>query len=85
MARDANDAAIAASVIALARAMKLTVIAEGVETEEQQCMLQRLGCEQAQGFLYSRPVPAEEFEPLFARTDWLAKSWRITRLMETSV
>ena len=61
LAQSANDAAIVAAVISMARALKLSVIAEGVETEEQLEFLERERCETVQGFLYSRPVSAEEF------------------------
>jgi len=61
---DETDAAIAASIILLAHSMNLKVAAEGVETKEQLEMLRRQGCDYIQGFLFSKPVPAEKF-PLF--------------------
>jgi EAL domain-containing protein (putative c-di-GMP-specific phosphodiesterase class I) len=58
--QDAADAAIADSVIRLGRATGLVVVAEGVETEAQLDVLQRLGCAAGQGFLWHRGVPAGE-------------------------
>ena len=63
---DPQDRAIVASVIDLAHAFGLTTIAEGVETAEQLALLQDLGCEQGQGFLWSRPLPAD------AAARWIA-------------
>jgi diguanylate cyclase (GGDEF)-like protein len=59
---DPNDAAIASSVIALAQAMSLEVVAEGIETEEQLRFLVARGCTEGQGYLFSRPVPPVELE-----------------------
>ena len=61
-----NDGAIISAVISMARALKLHVVAEGVETEEQLAFLRRQHCETIQGFLYSRPLPAEQFEAILA-------------------
>jgi len=61
-----NDGAIISAVISMARALKLRVVAEGVETEEQLAFLRRQHCEAIQGFLYSRPLPADEFEATLA-------------------
>ncbi|WP_305046521.1 putative bifunctional diguanylate cyclase/phosphodiesterase [Geoalkalibacter sp.] len=65
---DGNDAAIAASVIALGKSMDLTVIAEGVETQEQLAFLRDKGCHLGQGYVFSRPLPAKDIPALFTRT-----------------
>jgi diguanylate cyclase (GGDEF)-like protein/PAS domain S-box-containing protein len=59
---DVASAAIAQTIISLGRAMGLSVIAEGVETEEQRKFLASLGTHSFQGYLFSRPLPLEEFE-----------------------
>jgi EAL domain-containing protein (putative c-di-GMP-specific phosphodiesterase class I) len=62
---DASDAAIAASVVALAHSMNLEVIAEGVETVEQLDILRGQGCDFVQGYFFSKPLSAKEFVPFF--------------------
>jgi EAL domain-containing protein (putative c-di-GMP-specific phosphodiesterase class I) len=62
--RDSDDAAICAAILAMAKALGLKVIAEGVELEEQLVFLRHHGCDQMQGFLFSKPLAATEFETL---------------------
>ncbi len=59
-----DDAAIVTAMIAMAHSLKLKVVAEGVETEEQFNYLNSLGCDQIQGFLFSTPLPSEKIEEL---------------------
>ena len=61
---DGHDSAIAASIIAMAHHLQLEVTAEGVETAEQLDFLRRHHCDEAQGYLFSAPRPAEEIEEL---------------------
>jgi diguanylate cyclase (GGDEF)-like protein len=65
--RDTDDRAIVTAIMAMARSLDITVTAEGVERADQAALLRELGCEQVQGYFYSRPVPAEEFERFLAR------------------
>lgn len=62
LSADTNDQAIITAVVSMARALKLRVVAEGVETEAQLGFLRREECAEMQGFLYSRPVAAGDFE-----------------------
>ncbi len=64
---DASDATIVSTVIAMADNLHLNVIAEGVETEQQLEFLRQRGCSEYQGYLFSRPVPPEEFAALLRK------------------
>ena len=62
MADDARATALVASIIDLAHSLGLRMVAEGVETDAAYAELTRLGCDQVQGFLVSRPLPAAELD-----------------------
>ena len=63
---NSEDKAIADAIIALGRALDLTIVAEGVETAEQEALLRAHRCDQVQGYLISRPVSANEFAAFMA-------------------
>jgi len=67
MARDKTDATIVRTIIEMAQSLALTVVAEGVETKEQARLLQMLRCEQAQGHLFAKPMPAEELTRVYIK------------------
>jgi diguanylate cyclase (GGDEF)-like protein/PAS domain S-box-containing protein len=62
IASDGSDKAIVQSIIAMSQSLGVSVIAEGVETEDQQRILLNLGCNHFQGYLFGKPVPIEQFE-----------------------
>lgn len=66
--RGPEDGAIVGAVIAMAGKLKMTVIAEGVETKEQMEHLRSLGCNEMQGYLFSKPIPADEFRDFLTAT-----------------
>ncbi|MGC5327472.1 EAL domain-containing protein [Brevibacillus sp. SYSU BS000544] len=57
-----DDIAIVKAIIVMARSLKRSVIAEGVETEEQMSLLRELGCKKMQGYLFSKPIPRQQME-----------------------
>lgn len=66
LGEDREGAALVASIVDMAHSLHLSVVAEGVETEDQARLLRQMGCEAAQGFLFSRPVPAKDAAALLA-------------------
>jgi diguanylate cyclase (GGDEF)-like protein len=67
IATDTSDKAIVCAIIAMAKSLNLDVIAEGVETEDQRLFLLERGCNHYQGYLFSQPVPVEEFKALLRK------------------
>lgn len=67
IAAGSNDAAIVKTIIALAQNLNLRTIAEGVETEEQSTILTAFGCNEMQGYLFSKPLSADALETYFGR------------------
>lgn len=65
LGHDAHDLALCEAIIVMAHKLGITVIAEGVETEEQRRLLAEAGCDFAQGYLFSRPIPARQFGEMY--------------------
>jgi EAL domain-containing protein (putative c-di-GMP-specific phosphodiesterase class I) len=68
LAVDPDDAAIARAIVSMAHALGLRVVAEGVENEAQLDLLRQMGCDEAQGFLFSRPLAVHEMVAYMHRT-----------------
>ena len=64
LGEDEDDAAIVTAIIGLAKSLNLCVIAEGVEKKEQLEFLRAKGCDEVQGYYFSKPIPAADFEKL---------------------
>ncbi|MBU0721618.1 bacteriohemerythrin [bacterium] len=69
LTRESQDLALCEAMIVMAHKLDIKVIAEGIETQLQNEILQEIGCDYGQGFLYSRPVPGIEFEKRFFHKD----------------
>jgi len=72
MLRDPQDAAIVRAVLGMANDMGLSVVAEGIETRAQEAALYAMGCRIGQGYLYSKALPAVDFENLLKRAEHLS-------------
>jgi diguanylate cyclase (GGDEF)-like protein len=68
LGRDAGSQALVQAIVALGRALGMTLLAEGVETEEQRVLLRLAGCEEMQGYLFARPASREALDRLLAET-----------------
>ncbi|MFK5936998.1 MAG: EAL domain-containing protein [Sulfurimonas sp.] len=67
LSEDEDDKAIVNAIIAIAKSLKLDLIAEGVETDEQKEFLLSKGCNKIQGYLYARPMPAQKIDKILSR------------------
>ncbi len=76
MLHDSNVMTLVSTIISLAHSLKLEVVAEGVDAEEQAEVLQRLGCDQMQGYLISKPVPFDDVTALVGRVAGKGKARR---------
>jgi diguanylate cyclase (GGDEF)-like protein len=79
MTKDTSDATIVRTIIEMAHSLGFSVVAEGVETEEQAAFLRLLRCEYAQGYLFARPMPADELAHLVGNTPYSepGPAWRM--------
>ncbi|MCW8915483.1 MAG: EAL domain-containing protein [Magnetovibrio sp.] len=73
LANDPDDLALVTAAISMAKSLGLKVIGEGVETDEQLAILVEQGCHEVQGYLFSKPVPADEFINLISAPDALVR------------
>lgn len=77
---DPDDAALVMAIITLAHNLRLKVVAEGVENEDQLRFLHLLRCDEIQGFLFSKPLPADDFQRLFFEGQFSSSQWTALRL-----
>ena len=67
MEPNSSDMALCEAIVVMAHKLDIKVIAEGIETEMQKDLLSKMGCNYGQGYHFSRPIPADEFEKLFLK------------------
>jgi diguanylate cyclase len=71
--KDPNEVVIVEAILGLARQLNRIVVAEGVETESQLAFLRERGCDEAQGYLIAKPIPAAEFRTFLKGTNFLRR------------
>jgi len=76
---DPDDAALVMAIITLAHNLRLKVVAEGVESEEQLKFLHLLRCDEIQGYLFSKPLPADDFKRLLSEGQFVSSQWGMLR------
>jgi predicted signal transduction protein with EAL and GGDEF domain len=74
LGKSSNGGVIIQAIVALGRALGLTIVVEGVETEQQRVLLRLAGCDEMQGYLFARPAPAKTIDRLLAQAKRAAKS-----------
>jgi EAL domain-containing protein (putative c-di-GMP-specific phosphodiesterase class I) len=68
LGKDDQASKLCETMVSVGRSLSISVVAEGVETVDQLQLLQRMGCDQIQGYLVSPPIPADEIPALFGKT-----------------
>jgi diguanylate cyclase (GGDEF)-like protein len=79
IATDSNSLEIVQAIISMAHGLRLKALAEGVETQEQRELLHRLGCDELQGYVYSKPLSPDEVGALLAEQSYVAAAAPIAR------
>ena len=74
LGRSANGGVIIQAIVALGRALGLTVVVEGVETEQQRILLRLAGCDEMQGYLFAKPAPAKAIDRLLTQAKHVARA-----------
>ena len=78
--KDSKGASILSSVVRMAKALSMEIVAEGVETKEQASFLRSVGCKYAQGYYYSKPVEVSRFEEMVEKQESIESYYRGRRL-----
>ena len=83
LGNSANGGVIIQAIVALGRALGLTVVVEGVETEQQRVLLRLAGCDEMQGYLFAKPAPAKAIDRLLAQAKPAAAACAAAAAAET--